>query len=220
MYRVENIKGIDYAKAFAMIEVLILHLYLPGSYDEKVLLRLWIAIGVPIFMIITGHNYILSYHKSKENWLNKNNLYKKLKRIVIPYIYILILEIIFIFIKSDFVSYDFSEYRNIKSLLYLIFAQGGTGPGSYYSPILIQIVLIYFPILLVFNKFLNKLIKNRYKSVISLLVIFIIEAMYEVIINYMGSIYNRDFIDDFYRMCALRYIPFLQLGIILYNHKN
>lgn len=98
--------------------------------------------------------------------------------------------------------------------------QGGFGPGSYYSPVLIQIVLIYFPILLVFNKFLNKLMKNRYKSVISLLIIFIIEAIFEVIINYMGSIYNKDVVASFYRMSALRYIPFLQLGIILYNYKN
>lgn len=79
MNRVENIKGIDYAKAFAMIGVLILHLYLPNSYDEKVLLRLWTEIGVPIFMIITGHNYLLSYYKSKENWISRKNLYKKLR---------------------------------------------------------------------------------------------------------------------------------------------
>ena len=110
---------------------------------------------------------------------------------------------------------------NIKSLLYLIFTQGGIGPGSYYPPVLIQIVLIYFPLLLVFNKFLNKLIRNRYKNVISsLLVIFIIEAMFEVIINYMGIIYDKNFMDKFYRMCGLRYIPFLQLGIVLYYHKN
>ena len=119
MYRVENIKGIDYAKAFAILGVLILHLYLPNLYDEKVLLRLWIEVGVPIFMIVTGHNYILSYYKSKENWLSINNLYRKLKRIIIPYFYILIFEIILIFSKSGFVTYNFSKYRNIKSLLFL-----------------------------------------------------------------------------------------------------
>ena len=54
MNRVENIKGIDYAKAFAILGVLILHLYLPSLYDEKVLLRLWTEIGVPIFIIIIG----------------------------------------------------------------------------------------------------------------------------------------------------------------------
>lgn len=41
-----------------------------------------------IFMIIIGHNYILFYYKSKENWLDRDNLSKKLKRIIIPYIYI------------------------------------------------------------------------------------------------------------------------------------
>lgn len=220
MNRVENIKGIDYAKAFAILGVLILHLYLPNSYDEKVLLRLWTEVGVPIFMIVTGHNYILSYYKSKKNWLSRNNLYRKLKKIIIPYFYILIFEIILIFSKSGFVTYNFSKYRNIKSLLFFIFTKGGIGPGSYYSPILIQIVLIYFPLLLLFNNFLNRLVKSRYKSIISLLVIFIIEAIFEVIINYMGSIYNKDFLDNFYRMSGLRYIPFLQLGIILYNHKN
>ena len=119
----ENIKGIDYAKAFAVMQVLILHLYLPSSYDEKVLLRLWIAVAVPIFMIITGHNYILSYYKSKENWLDRDNLSKKLKRIIIPYIYILILEIILVFIKSDFVSYDFSKYKYKVTTLFNIYSR-------------------------------------------------------------------------------------------------
>ncbi|MBR8734775.1 hypothetical protein IX329_002390 [Fusobacterium necrophorum] len=217
MNKIGNIKGIDFVKAFAIITVLILHLNVPEIYDRKVFSRVYTEIGVPIFMIITGHNYILSYCKSKEDWLNKNNLSKKLKRILIPYIYILIFEIIVIFIESDFIRYDFSQYRNIKEILYLIFFRGGLGPGGYYPPVLIQIVLIYFPLLLVYNRYMDKLIKNKYKNIITLLLIFTIEGIYEIIIYYLGHIYN---IDDFYRMSALRYTPFLQLGIILYYNKD
>ena len=39
MKKRENIKGIDYSKAFAIISVLILHLYLPEEIDKKYLLR-------------------------------------------------------------------------------------------------------------------------------------------------------------------------------------
>lgn len=40
MKKRENIKGIDYSKAFAIISVLILHLYLPEEIDKKYLLHL------------------------------------------------------------------------------------------------------------------------------------------------------------------------------------
>ena len=220
MNKNENIIGIDYTKAFAIVTVLILHLNLPEIYDKRIFSHVYTEIGVPIFMIITGHNYILSNYKNNLNWLSRDNLSKKLKRIIIPYIYILIFEIIFIFIKSNFIRYDFSQYREIKAILSLLIFKGGIGPGSYYPPVLIQIVLIYFPLLLIYNKYLDKLIKNKYKAIISLFFIFIIEVIYEIIIDYIGNIYNKETVDSFYRISALRYIPFLQLGIILFYNKE
>jgi len=48
MDKIKNIKEIDYVKAFAILSVLILHLWLPEEIDRKYLLHLYTAIGVPI----------------------------------------------------------------------------------------------------------------------------------------------------------------------------
>ena len=96
---------------------------------------------------------------------------------------------------------------------------GGSGPGGYYSPTVIQIILIYFPLLLIFNIYLNKIIK-KYRAPLSLFIIIIFEAIYEICINYLGKKYDEVLIQQIYRMVALRHITFLQLGIVLYYNKK
>lgn len=214
MKKRENIKGIDYSKAFAIISVLILHLYLPKEIDKKYLLHLYTTIGVPIFMIVSGHNYTLSFEGNNKVWFTKNNLYRKLKRIIYPYIYIIILELILIF-KLE----KLEKYRTKGSLINEFLIEGGIGPGGYYSPTVIQIILIYFPLLLIFNIYLNKIIK-KYRAPLSLFIIIIIEAIYEICINYLGKKYDEVLIQQIYRIVALRHITFLQLGIILYYNKK
>ena len=167
MKKRENIKGIDYSKAFAIISVLILHLYLPEEIDKKYLLHLYTAIGVPIFMIVSGHNYTLSFELNNKVWFSRNNIYKKLKRIIFPYIYIILLELILIF-KLE----KLEKYRTREALVNEFLIEGGIGPGGYYSPTVIQIILIYFPLLLIFNIFLNKIIKKyRAKRVVCQIVL-------------------------------------------------
>lgn len=214
MGKIENIKGIDYVKAFAILSVLILHLYLPEEIDRKYFLHLYTLVGVPIFMIVSGHNYTLSFECNNKVWFSKNNLSKKLKRIVLPYIYILLLELILIF-KLE----KFERYRSKEALISIFLISGGNGPGGYYSPTVIQIILIYFPLLLIFNIYLNKIIK-KYKAFISLFIVIIIEAIYEICINYLGREYDEILIQEIYRIVALRHIVFLQLGIILYYNKK
>lgn len=73
--------------------------------------------------------------------------------------------------------------------------------------------------MLIFNIYLNKIIK-KYRIPILLFIIIIIETVYEICINYLGKKYNEILIQQIYRMVALRYIAFLQLGIILYYNKK
>ena len=86
---IKNIKGVGYIKEFAILSILALHLWLPEEIDRKYIFRLYTAIGVPIFMIVSGHNYTLSFKFNNKVWFSKNSLYKKLKRIILPYIYII-----------------------------------------------------------------------------------------------------------------------------------
>ena len=214
MDKIKNIKEINYLKAFAILSVLILHLWLPEEIDRKYLLHLYTAIGVPIFMIVSGHNYTLSFELNNKVWFSRNNLYKKLRRVIFPYIYIILLELILIF-KLE----KFEKYRSKKALVSIFLISGGSGPGGYYSPTVIQIILIYFPLLLIFNIYLNKIIK-KYRAPLSLFIIIIFEAIYEICINYLGKKYDEVLIQQIYRMVALRHITFLQLGIVLYYNKK
>lgn len=214
MKKKEDIKGIDYIKAFAILSVLVLHLWLPEEIYRKYFLYLYTLVGVPIFMILTGHNYALSFEFNNKVWFSRNSLYKKLRRIILPYIFILLLELILIF-KLE----KFEEYRSKKALIKIFLINGSSGPGGYYSPTIIQIILIYFPLLLILNTYLNKMIK-KYKAFISLVIVIIIEAIYEICINYLGKEYDETLIQQIYRIVALRHITFLQLGIILYYNKE
>ena len=165
-------------------------------------------------MIVSGHNYTLSFELNNKVWFSRNNLYKKLRRVIFPYIYIILLELILIF-KLE----KFEKYRSKKALVSIFLISGGSGPGGYYSPTVIQIILIYFPLLLIFNSYLNKIIK-KYRAPLSLFIIIIFEAIYEICINYLGKKYDEVLIQQIYRMVALRHITFLQLGIVLYYNKK
>ena len=89
MNKIKNIKEIDYVKALAILSVWILHLWLWKEIDKKYLFYLYTVIGVPIFMIIIGHNYTLSFEFNNKVCFSRNNIYIELKRIVLPYIYII-----------------------------------------------------------------------------------------------------------------------------------
>ena len=136
-----------------------------------------------------------------------------LVRIIYTYIYIIILELILIFKLEKFEKYGSKEALVSIFLISIFLISGGNEPGGYYSPTVIQIILIYFPLLLIFNIYLNKIIK-KYRAPLSSFIIIIFEAVYEICINYLGKKYDEVLIKQIYRMVALRHITFLQLGIV------
>lgn len=209
MKKILNIKGIDYAKAYSIIVALLNH-----SIANNALYKM---VSIPIFMIITGHNYTLSFENkntsSYQLWDGKDVL-KKLKRVVIACFYMVLFEIFIIFIKNEF-----AELRNLKSIV-LLLLKGGTGPGSYYPPTLIQIILFYFPILLFFNINIMKINKGKYRAIFSFIIIFIIEFLYEMITVYSVRIFGENIVEQIFRMVAMRQIVFLQMGIIFYFYRE
>ncbi|WP_022818990.1 acyltransferase family protein [Fusobacterium russii] len=206
-----NIKGIDYVKAYSIIVALLNH-----SNPNNALYKM---VSIPIFMIITGHNYMFSF-KSKNSTISlgglwdKNDILKKLKRVVIACLYIALFEIFVILVNNDFI-----ELRSFKNILF-IFLKGGTGPGSYYPPTLIQIILFYFPILLFFNIYIIKIYKNKYRAILSFIIVFIVEFLYEIIINYSVKVFGENIIEHIFRIVAMRQVVFLQMGIIFYFYRE
>ena len=208
MKKILNIKGIDYAKAYSIIVALLNH-----SIANNALYKM---VSIPIFMIITGHNYTLSFENKNSSsyqlWDGKDVL-KKLKRVVIACFYMVLFEIFVIFIKNEF-----AELRNLKSIV-LLLLKGGTGPGSYYPPTLIQIILFYFPILF-FNINIMKINKGKYRAIFSFIIIFIIEFLYEMITVYSVRIFGENIVEQIFRMVAMRQIVFLQMGIVFYYYRE
>lgn len=111
---------------------------------------------------------------------------KKIFRILRPYGLIVAVQSILLFV---FMSYDFKK-------IITVILTGGIGPGSYYTVVMLQIILLY--------PFIYKLLKKfGGKSLIFLL---ILNLAYEVFIVYVNMPV------ELYRLISIRYIFFITCG--------
>ena len=108
--------------------------------------------AVPIFMIISGYVYSLSFQRHDVNCISKaygvKNTLTKSIRYTIPFAVIFIVEIIVYIIKSG-------KIDDPISILY-IFLRGADGPGSYYYPILIQFIFLFPIIFFIIKNWISK----------------------------------------------------------------
>ncbi len=124
-------------------------------------------------------------------------LYNKIIKFLIPYTIIFIVEYNIYF----FVYNDFSILNLIKNYIC-----GGFGPGSYYTPLIIQL-LILFP--LIYFLYINLKNKN-----IFLLIGFIVNLLYEIIQSTIGLS------ETVYRLLIFRYIFLIFYGVYLNGNQN
>lgn len=128
-----RIAFIDYVKAFSIIAVVFTHCQFTELQRTHILFTLVINMAVPLFMIITGYNYAKSNFIQNCGLLfNINDVIstiKKILRITLPYSIIFLLEY-------------FACTMNQHSI-FTYFINGGIGPGSYYFPVMLQIILIF-----------------------------------------------------------------------------
>ena len=128
---------VDVLKGICIIFVIITHCSFSDSQRLWLLFPFWIDMAVPIFMFLSGYLWTLSYKKHKLNDLkscyNRKLITKKLVRFILPFLIVfLIEEILLIFLHKSF---------DIKSFL-LNFLCGGLGPGSYYTQLMIQLIIL------------------------------------------------------------------------------
>lgn len=152
----------------------------------------WVDMAVPVFMIISGYLYSLSYQKSgysnlKQCYSIKASI-KRLIRFTIPFFIIFLIEhIIFRFL--------FNQPSNVANVI-KSFITGGTGPGSYYYPLLIQFVFIMPLIFFVIKKY----------DIKGLLVCVAANFLFEVIKS------NLYISEGVYRLLVFRYITVIAFG--------
>lgn len=189
----KHIYLIDYLKALSIIMVIITH------YAWKDKINAWFLFGinmaVPVFMLISGYNFSASGTRKAEGRLKKmydrKILLPKVVRFTLPFIFIFIFEIVLKIIQGN-------EYSLTDILIR--FCRGGYGPGSYYYPIMIQLLLI-FPLIYFLVAKLNWF---------GVLVAAQVNFIYEVVIHTLGV----DVSD--YRLLIFRYTFYIALGCYLF----
>ena len=191
----ERNRTIDVIKGICILFVIITHYKWKDSYKQMLLFPFWIDMAIPVFMIITGYVNTLSFDQRKVNTLNNayipSNIFKKFLRYTIPFIPVYIFEVFLYIITQK------KHYSIIK--LVIDFIEGGYGPGSYYYPVLIQIILFFPLVWYIIKKYKGK----------GLLLFFVINLFYEIFKNIIGIS------DALYRLLAFRYLFNLSLGCYL-----
>lgn len=184
----ENRKHIlDFIKGLCIIFVIITHF----SWSDKE--RLYpvfpylIDMAVPIFMVISGYLWASSLMLKTTTFTDAykmDYIMPRLRRYLFPFTVAFIVEIVpyYIFVN--------------KGGGVIAFVQGGYGPGSYYVPILIQLIFIFPVIFWMIRK----------HDLLGLVICILINLFYEAIKDLYGVT------EECYRLLVFRYITELSFG--------
>lgn len=189
----KRIKVFDFWKGICILFVIITHSAWTDEERLRYLFPLYIEMAVPLFMIITGYLNAKSFHKNNVNTLEmayeKNQIKRKFLKYSVPYLCVWGLESILFLVKKI----------TFKEWVLSVFV-GGYGPGSYYYPVLIQLIFIYPIIYFIVVKYKEK---GMYGVLLGELLCEIIKIPWNIAAST-------------YRLMILRYIPLLAFGTYIY----
>ncbi len=195
---------IDLLKGFAILSVIYLHSGFSDKVSKAVLAPFLFSLAVPIFMIVSGFTYSVSLSKISDNkWVLKSyysfsNLYKKLIRILPCYLIVFAAELILDPPKID-------SFKSVAKIFYYMFTGGYVFPGSYYIPVLIQLILIFS---------LLKILYDKLKAA-SFIPVAVFQLIYEILIYYTS------FPKQLSRLLIVRYLVLILGGIFIFDkYKN
>ena len=204
---------IDLLKGLAIISVILLH-----SWDNSFLLRIgapyYISQSVPIFIIIAAYNGVDSYFRANANTLIQCYYitHRRFNRLFLPYCIYLIIDysIIILMNKQVFIKNEtmFASIADKMPALIMnvlsFFVTGGYGAGSYFVPVLVQLILT-LPILYLFGS------RNIKFMIIGALIFDMIFEIYALKFGMPGWIYERIY---------MRYLFAAALGVWLFFGIN
>lgn len=190
----QRIDFLDYLKAICVIMVIITH-YDWANKSSPVFTML-INMAVPVFMIVSGYNFAMSNCRKADGKLRKmygwNMMKPKLIRFLVPFFTICLIEILLLLMED----------KNIN--LPRIFLLGAYGPGSYYVPIMLQLLVI-FPVIYL-------LVARNAK--LGIFVAGIANLFFEVGVEVL----KMD--KYYYRLSIGRYLLLIAFGCYLYLHPE
>ena len=190
----ERIDFLDYLKAICVIMVIITHY--DWSDKSTPFFTMLINMAVPVFMIISGYNFAMSNKKKTNGKFRKMYEWKFLKskliRFLVPFFTVCLIEIAILAVED----------KNINP--FRIFVLGAYGPGSYYVPIMIQLLVI-FPII-------YKMVERSAKWGIFL------SGMANLLFEICVIVFDMD--KYYYRLSIGRYLLLIAFGCHLYLHPE
>lgn len=190
----QRIEFLDYLKAICVIMVIITHY----DWTDKTspFFTMLINMAVPVFMIVSGYNFAMSNRKKAGGKLGKmygwSMIKPKLIRFLVPFFAICMIEMVLL-------AWEDREINPLR-----IFLLGAYGPGSYYVPVMLQLLII-FPIIYV-------LVDRNAKLGITLAAI--ANLLFEIAVK----VFEID--KYYYRLSVGRYILLIAFGCYLYLHPE
>jgi len=187
---------IDFIKAIAIISVILLHT-IPSDKLLLILAPFHIWHAVPVFIMIAGINSTLSINRRGEfNFYSEysfNRITKYIQRLLLSYSIIWSFEIVVLIIQNN------ASFPKLISS----YIMGGFGPGSYFTPLFVQ-HLILFPLII----FIKNSLQNKFK-INDRLILFLFFS-FSIFLEYF-CIY-LDVSSDLYRLLYVRYLFSAILG--------
>ena len=174
------------------------------SKEQRLLLGFpfWIEMAVPIFMLISGYVYAISYHRhavdSFADAYNKNRILKAFIRYTVPFLIIFFIECLF-----QIIIYIVRPDYQVPNVLYSLIT-GGWGPGSYYYPLLIQFIFLYPVLYFLIKKY----------NMVGLCIVILMNAGWEFLKVVL------DVSPELYRLLVFRYVLLISVGIYTYLCPN
>lgn len=190
----KRIEFLDYLKAVCVIMVIITHY----EWADKTspFFTMLINMAVPVFMIVSGYNFAMSNRKKSDGHLihmyGWRMIKPKLVRFLVPFFSICLIEILLLYIND----------RTINPLR--IFLLGAYGPGSYYVPIMLQLLAV-FPVIY----FLVQ--KNAKLGIVA-------AGLGNLLFEIGVVIFDID--KYYYRLSIGRYLLLIAFGCYLYLHPD
>lgn len=189
---------LDMLKMVCVVMIIITHVSWSNSERNSFVFPFIIDMAVPIFMIISGYLRTNKIEKiGFKKFISIRNSLMSLGNLMIAYLMVAVVEIIAAILTSHFnLGFD-SSYIQSPAVFFKWLFTGLSGPGSYYIPVMVQLI-IYYPLIW----FLVK----RFKS-IGLITAFAMNLAYEAIV------YQCSMDPSLYRLLIFRYTFLIALGV-------
>jgi len=143
---------LDSLKGIAILFVITTHFNFSDREELSLLFPYWIDMAVPMFMVISGYLYALSYERHGINTMEQaygvHYTVDKVIRYTVPFALAYLVEMLLgaLDIVEDWNGLDYFEY----------FVRGGIGAGSYYYPMMVQFVFLYPLVYFLIKKYPRK----------------------------------------------------------------